>query len=178
MLHKAFRCESELLSGFDTFAEVYAEYLQTGDIPSYLEDDIHRLQQAEHQGEQHIEEDGGSPQSDNSRAWTVCGRHTEDWMLLSQLCPDLGSSEQNTMQVDWCAAANAYPNLEESPSFIARSKERFEAASTQATSVDPARLQGKQLQAYQLVQEHIQQPNSDSLSLELLAQVSHTSYIA
>ena len=41
MLHKAFRCESELLSGFDTFAEAYAEYLQTGDIPSCLEDDIH-----------------------------------------------------------------------------------------------------------------------------------------
>ena len=165
MLHKVFRCESELLSGFDTFAEAYAEYLQTGDIPSFLEDDIHRLQQAEHQGEQHIEEDGGSPHSDNSRAWTVCGRHTEDWMLLSQLCPDLGSSEQNTMQVDWCAAANAYPNLEESPSFIARSKERFEAASTQATSVDLARLQGKQLQAYQLVQEHLQQPNSVPLRL-------------
>ena len=68
MLYKPFRCESELLSGHNTFAEGYAEYLQTQDIPSCLEDDIHRLQQPEHQQEQHMEVDSADLHTDDRTA--------------------------------------------------------------------------------------------------------------
>ena len=36
---------SELLAGHETYAEPYAEFLQTGNIPPSLEEDIFRLQQ-------------------------------------------------------------------------------------------------------------------------------------
>lgn len=134
MLHKSFHCENELLSGHDTFAEAYADYLLTQDIPSCLEDDIHpyHLQQAEHQQEEYMEVDSGDSHAD-SRTSTV---HTEDWMLLSQLFPDLGTNKEGGSQVDWCAAANSYPNLRES-SFIPRS---FDTTSTQTSSADPLKL--------------------------------------
>ena len=90
--------------------------------------------------------------------------HTEDWTLLSQLFPDLGTNEEDVSQVDWCAAANSYPNLRES-SFIPRSKERFDTTSHQTSSVDPLKLQSKQLQAYQLVKVHFQQNISDPLRM-------------
>ena len=47
MQHKAFRHFSELLAGHNTYAEAYAEFLQTGNIPPTLEEDIFRLQQLE-----------------------------------------------------------------------------------------------------------------------------------
>ncbi len=45
MQHKAFRQVSELLAGHETYADAYAEFLQTGNIPPSLEEDIFRLQQ-------------------------------------------------------------------------------------------------------------------------------------
>lgn len=134
MLYNAFRCEDELLCGYNSFAEAYAQYLQTQDIPSYLEDDIHRLQQAECQQEEDMEVDSENPHTD-SRTSAVLGRHTEDWMLLSQLFPDLDNNEDDGPQVDWCAAAYAYPNL----------AERYEVTSTLNSSVDPLKLQDKQI---------------------------------
>ena len=40
-----FRDINELKSGFDTFTEAYAEFLQSGNVPRSLEQDIFRLQQ-------------------------------------------------------------------------------------------------------------------------------------
>ena len=45
MQHKAFRQVSELLAGHETYTEAYSEFLQTGNIPYSLEEDIFRLQQ-------------------------------------------------------------------------------------------------------------------------------------
>ena len=87
-------------------------------------------------------------------------------MLISQLCPDLGSVQNSTEQVDWSSAASQYSNLEESPSFIARNKVRFQPPASQICSVDPTTLQGKQLQVYQLVREHNQK--SDSVPLRMI----------
>ena len=42
---KPFREINELKSGFDTFTEAYAEFLQSGNVPRSLEQDIFRLQQ-------------------------------------------------------------------------------------------------------------------------------------
>lgn len=47
MQHKAFHQFSELLAGYDTYAEAYAEFLQTGNIHPIPEEDIFSLQQLE-----------------------------------------------------------------------------------------------------------------------------------
>ena len=47
MLYRPFRGEQELLDGYETFTEWYASYLRTGNVPACLQDDIHRLEQAE-----------------------------------------------------------------------------------------------------------------------------------
>ena len=52
MLHVPFRHQNELLSGNTTFAAAYADFLQSGIIPSSLEDDIHRLQELSEQPSQ------------------------------------------------------------------------------------------------------------------------------
>ena len=49
MLHVPFRHQSELLGNNSTFTAAYAEFLQSGSIPSSLEDDVHRLQQSSQQ---------------------------------------------------------------------------------------------------------------------------------
>ena len=45
MKYKPFRDIRELKTGFDTFAEAYADFLQSGNVPRSLEQDIFRLQQ-------------------------------------------------------------------------------------------------------------------------------------
>ena len=52
MLHVPFRHQSELLGNHTTFTAAYADFLQSGSIPSSLEDDIHRLQQLSQQPSQ------------------------------------------------------------------------------------------------------------------------------
>ena len=49
MLYKRFRQVQELLGDHDTFAAAYAEFLQSGNIPPSLEDDIQRLEQSSQQ---------------------------------------------------------------------------------------------------------------------------------
>ena len=45
MQHVLFRRQEELLGEHGTYAAAYASFLQSGSIPSSLEDDIHRLEQ-------------------------------------------------------------------------------------------------------------------------------------
>ncbi len=92
-------------------------------------------------------------------------RPIDDWMLLCQRQPNLGTAQGDSEQVDWCLAANAYPNLEEAPYFLARQRETFEVTSFHSSSVDPGDLQGKQLQAYQLVEEHLKQVSAGPLRM-------------
>ena len=49
MLHVPFRLQDELLGDNDTFTAAYATFLQSGNIPPSLEDDIHRLEQISQQ---------------------------------------------------------------------------------------------------------------------------------
>ena len=49
MLHVPFRHQNELLGSNTTFTAAYANFLQSGNIPSSLEDDIHRLQELSQQ---------------------------------------------------------------------------------------------------------------------------------
>ena len=48
MLHLAFRDITDLLSGHETFAAAYAAFLNSGNAPTSLEDDVYRLQQQQH----------------------------------------------------------------------------------------------------------------------------------
>ena len=50
MLHLPFRRVDQLKGSFTTFTEAYANFLQSSNVPSSLEDDIRRL--SEHQMEQ------------------------------------------------------------------------------------------------------------------------------
>lgn len=49
MQHKSFQEVNELNAGHDTFAEAFAIFLQSGDIPRSLEADIFRLQQQQNE---------------------------------------------------------------------------------------------------------------------------------
>ena len=80
-------------------------------------------------------------------------RAVEEWMLICQRNAQLQPRTDSQEDVDWTQAAQAYPNLEEMPTFICRQRESA-AEHSFTTSADPQHLQGKQLQAYTLVQEH------------------------
>ena len=58
MLHKPFRDINELKAGHDCFTDAYADFLQSGNIPRSLEQDIFRLQQhhqpAEAEGDEEV----------------------------------------------------------------------------------------------------------------------------
>ena len=43
MQHKPFRQMNDLLTGYDTYIDAYAAFLQSGQLPSCLEDDMYRL---------------------------------------------------------------------------------------------------------------------------------------
>ena len=85
-------------------------------------------------------------------------------MLICQSNADLQPSAETQNDADWSAGSQAYPNVEELPTFISRHRE---AAGQQSftTSADPRNLQGKQLQAYTLIQEHAEAHHSPPLRL-------------
>jgi len=74
----------------------------------------------------------------------ICQRNTE-------LQPDIDSHHE----FDWTQAAQAYSNLNEMPSFLSQ-QQQSAAHHTFTTSADPSKLQGKQLQAYVIVREHME----------------------
>ena len=66
---------------------------------------------------------------------------------------------------NWSASSAAYPNIEEElASFIARQRQSAPERAF-ATIVDPTCLQGKQLQTYQLVQQHMGDNDSSPLHM-------------
>ena len=74
-------------------------------------------------------------------------------MLICQQNADLQPSMDTQEGINWTQASQAYPNLEEAPSFI--SQQRQTAGQHVFTTIaNPANLQGKQLEAYTIVQQH------------------------
>ena len=57
MLHKPFVQLDELLGGCDTYAAAYATFLQSGNVPKSLADDIHRLEMAQAEDQQTVDEE-------------------------------------------------------------------------------------------------------------------------
>ena len=63
-------------------------------------------------------------------------------------------SDSSQQDFDWTILAPAYSNLEEMPSFIAHQRQSADQH-TFTTTADPECLQGKQLQIYNIVLEHL-----------------------
>ena len=82
-------------------------------------------------------------------------RVVEEWMLVCQRNADLQPNIESEQEMDWTRAALAYTNIEEMPSFISRQRESA-AQCPFTTSADPRQLQGKQLQVYTIVQQHME----------------------
>ena len=76
-------------------------------------------------------------------------------MLICQCSTDLQPSTDNQQAVDWTEAAHTYPNLKELSSFLAQ-QQQSAAQHTFTTTADPQKLQGKQLQAYIIVRQHME----------------------
>ena len=146
MLHKPFRDESELID-CTSYVEAYTNYLTSGNIPPCLQDDIHRLQQSNDSSQEQTEIE------------LVANHHNmrqiEERMILCQQHHQLeaqGAILSN--QIDWTEAARAYPNLAEASTFITQNKESTQLACSSSMLADPQLLQGTQLEAYQIVNDH------------------------
>ena len=71
------------------------------------------------------------------------------------------SSEDN---FDWTAPAQSYPNLEEAPTFISRSRQEA-GPHTFTTSASPDNLQGRQVEVYTTVKDHFEGDNPPPLRI-------------
>ena len=164
MLYQPFRDYHQLRAGFHTYTEAYCNYLQSGNIPSCLEDDVQRLLQKEQQDpEDHTDY---TDQSENEEQ--QINRRVEEWMTICTNCPTLSQqSDIPAVPTDWSTAARQYPNLEEMPSFISRCKEDTTATCSNSSFAhyDPNLLQDKQLLVYETVCQHSQFHITDPLRM-------------
>ena len=80
-------------------------------------------------------------------------RGVDEWMLVCQRYANFQPDISVHQDYDRSEPARAYSNLEEMPSFIDRQRQST-APHSFSTTADPQCLQGKQLQAYNIVQEH------------------------
>ena len=85
-------------------------------------------------------------------------------MLICRSNADLQPSIESQDDADWSAGSQAYPNVEEMPTFISWHRKTAGQQSF-TTSADPHHLQGKQLQAYTLVWEHAEAHHPPPLRL-------------
>lgn len=87
-------------------------------------------------------------------------RAIDEWMLVCQRYSDLQPDMSSQQDFDWSLPGQAYSNLEEMPSFMAQQRQSA-PQHTFTTTADPQNLQGKQLQAYNIVLQHVE---GDALS--------------
>ena len=85
-------------------------------------------------------------------------------MLICHRNADFHNNPNCDDDYDWSASSSAYPNLEELPTFLTRQRQQIPQRSF-TTTANPSHLQGKQLQAYELVQQHMEGDNSNPLHL-------------
>ena len=91
----------------------------------------------------------------------------QDWMLICQRGAEFTSSAEYSSH-DWSQAADAYPDLLEMPSFIVHHKKEHILQPGKKAIADPIKLQGKQLQAYEIVQEHFLEESSQRKPLRMI----------
>jgi ATP-dependent DNA helicase PIF1 len=176
MLHVPFRHLDQLKGTCDSFSESYAIFLQSGNIPPSLEDDIRRL--TEHQLLQQ-QEDEEEPTA-TSTTTTNDHRAQEEWMLICHRHADFSNTNDCDDDHDWSASSSLYPNMEEFASFITRHRQSAPDRIF-TTTADPSNLQGKQLATYNLIKDHMESNNPISHHYHYLrdrqpgpGQASHT----
>ena len=96
-----------------------------------------------------------------SHSLNTTQRSTEEWMLI---CHRNAEFQSNCDDYDWSASSSAYPNLDELPSFLTRHRQEAPLR-TFTTTANPCHLQGKQLQTYELVKEHMEGDKSNPLRM-------------
>ena len=87
-----------------------------------------------------------------------------EWMLIFQRHTELQPTSEFHQDIDWTLAAQSYPNLNESPSFISRQQQAVERY-TFTTTADSSNLYGKQLQVYTIVHEHFEATSQPPLRM-------------
>ncbi len=92
-------------------------------------------------------------------------RAVEEWMLVCQRNTDRQPDTSSQQDFDWSLPAQSYSNLEEMPSFIAQQRQAAPQLAF-TTSANPQHLQGKQLEAYNVVLRHTR--SQDPLPLMLI----------
>ena len=92
-------------------------------------------------------------------------RNVEEWMLICQHRAQLGDEETSTADVDWLEAARRYPNLDEAPTFITRSKDTHTPRQDAVNLPNPAFLQGNQHQVYEAIQMQVTQRNVEPIRM-------------
>ena len=161
MLYKPYRVEQELIGEHGTYTAAYSEYLQSGNIPACLEDDLRLIITHQQNEEEHSDRDDQDSLEQEHQQRLL----QDDWMVICQRHQsNLTTTQEDGQTFDWCAAAAAYPNLTEAPSFIAQSREVFQISSHN-NSVDCRNLQRKQLQVYQLVHQQFYNVDTEPLRL-------------
>ena len=79
-----------------------------------------------------------------------------------------GNDIHSSQEVDWTAAGRQYSNLNEMPSFIAQQRQQDSHSSAHKVEVDPSKLQGKQLEAYNIVKCHYFSHQQQRTSLKMI----------
>ena len=79
-----------------------------------------------------------------------------------------GNDVHSSQEVDWTAAGRQYSNLNEMPSFIAQQRQQDSHSSAHKVEVDPSKLQGKQLEAYNIVKCHYFSHQQQRTSLKMI----------
>ena len=79
-----------------------------------------------------------------------------------------GNDIHSSQEVDWTAAGRQYSNLNEMPSFIAQQRQQDSHSSAYKVEVDPSKLQGKQLEAYNIVKCHYFSHQQQRTSLKMI----------
>ena len=75
-------------------------------------------------------------------------------MLICQRHADLQPNTDAREDVDWTVSSQEYPNVEEAPSFLSQHRQAADQY-VFTTTADPLKLQGKQLQVYNTVHQHL-----------------------
>ena len=88
-------------------------------------------------------------------------------MLLCQHQIDLQPHIDPHENVDWTRASQFYSNLAEIPSFVSSHRQSGNNVASSISSVDPQLLQGRQLQVYNTIVQHLEN-NGESLPLYMI----------
>ena len=73
-------------------------------------------------------------------------------MLICRKNADMQPNMDTQDDIDWISSAQSYPNIDEAPSFISQQRQAA-GPHVITTTAGPTNLQGKQLQAYTIIQQ-------------------------